>query len=82
MRRIGNDHEVLAPLLALLRGEPVPYVDLVAAGRKLAGALVRGDRPLSVSTDGPWAGVWNLEELTDGEAVAWGMWVATRARRP
>ena len=32
-------------------------------------------------SDGPWSGVWDLEQLTDGEAVAWGMWVATKTRQ-
>jgi hypothetical protein len=73
-----REQDVLAPLVALLSGQLVPYDDAVAAGRKLASVLVRGGKPLSLSADGPWAGVWDLEELTDVEAIAWGMWGATR----
>jgi hypothetical protein len=40
--------------------------------------LVAAGRPISVVMDAPWAGVWDLEELTDEEAAAWGMWVATK----
>ncbi len=47
----------------------------------VAAALVKHGRTLSITCDGPWAGVWNLERLTDDEAAAWGMWVATKGRR-
>jgi hypothetical protein len=44
----------------------------------MATVLVNHGRELSITTDGPWAGVWDLPNLTDDEAVAWGMWVATK----
>jgi hypothetical protein len=75
-----NRREVLGPFLAALRGSPVPYSDLVQAGRMVAAVLVAHGRPISVCGDGPWAGVWDLERLTDDEAVIWGMWVATKVR--
>jgi hypothetical protein len=37
--------------------------------------------PVILNSDGPWSGVWDLEKLTDSEAVAWGMWVAKKARQ-
>jgi hypothetical protein len=67
-------------LVRALEGEPVPYAEVVRSGRLIAAALVAAGRPLSVVRDGPWAGVWDLEELTDEEAAAWGMWVATKVR--
>jgi hypothetical protein len=30
--------------------------------------------------DGHLAGVWDLERMTDDEAVAWGLWVAMKVR--
>jgi hypothetical protein len=47
----------------------------------IAAALVNHGRTLSITSDGPWAGVWNLDRLSDEEAAAWGMWVATKVRR-
>jgi hypothetical protein len=73
--------QVLRPLRRALAGEPVPHAELVRAGRMVAAALVRHDRTLSIKSDGPWAGVWNLDRLSHEEAVARGMWVATEVRR-
>lgn len=73
--------EVIRPLLAALDGAPVPRAELVEAGRKLADALVTQGHPVSLIEDGRWAGVWELDRLTDEEAVTWGMWVATKARQ-
>jgi hypothetical protein len=73
--------EVLAPLLAAMDGKVVPHADLVEAGRQLAAALVAHGHPVTLIEDGPWAGVWELDRLTDDEAVAWGTWVATKARQ-
>lgn len=69
------------PLLAAMDGEPVPDSELVEAGRMIAAVLVTHRLPVILNSDGPWSGVWDLEQLTDGEAVAWGMWVATKARQ-
>jgi hypothetical protein len=52
----------------------------VSAGRRMAGALVAHGRPVSLCDESQWAGVWDLEKLTDGEAVDWGLWVATKTR--
>ena len=76
-----NREQVLRPLRRVLAGEPVPHADLVQAGRMIAAALVNHGRSLIITSDGPWAGVWNLDQLSDDEAVAWGMWVATKVRR-
>jgi hypothetical protein len=72
---------VLQPLLAAMDGKPVPHSELVEAGRKIAAVLVTHGRPVILNSDGPWSGVWDLERLTDSEAVAWGMWVAKRVRQ-
>jgi hypothetical protein len=37
--------------------------------------------PVVLCGESHWAGVWDLERLTDGEAVDWGLWVAAMARR-
>ena len=74
--------DILAPFLAVLRGAVVPYGELVGAGRMIAGALVAKGKPVAVCMDAHWAGVWDLEQLTDGEAVDWGLWVATQASTP
>jgi hypothetical protein len=42
--------------------------------------MVAHGRPITLCADGQWAGVWNLECLTDDEAVAWGMGVAMKIR--
>jgi hypothetical protein len=73
--------ELLRPFLRAMTGEAVPQAELVRAGRMIANALVKHGRPVTICGDGDWAGVWNLERLTDGEAVAWGMWVTAKARR-
>jgi hypothetical protein len=41
----------------------------------LAAPLVSQGKPFSLRADGPLEGVWNLERLTDDEAVIWGIWV-------
>jgi hypothetical protein len=64
--------EVLGPLLAAMGGKPVPYGALVEAGRKIAAVLVTHRLPVILNSDGPWSGEWDLEQLTDEEAVAWG----------
>jgi hypothetical protein len=69
------------PLLAVIDREPVPFSELVEAGRKLAAVLVTHRLPVILNSDGPWSGVWDLEKLTDSEAVAWGTWVAKKARQ-
>jgi hypothetical protein len=71
----------LRPFLAFLDGEPTQTADLVAAGRILARIVVDQDRPVIVCGDGAWAGVWDLEQLTDTEAVTWGLWIAMKVRR-
>jgi hypothetical protein len=48
----------------------------------IAGALVAQGKTLTFCMDTHWAGVWDLERLTDGEAVDWGLWVATQASTP
>jgi hypothetical protein len=73
--------EVLAPLLAAMDGKEVPRAELVEAGRKLAGALVAHGHPVTLIGSGPCTGVWELDRLTDDEAIAWGMWVAGKARQ-
>jgi hypothetical protein len=72
--------DVLQPFLTVLEGGLVSYRDLVSAGRRIAGALVAHGRPVSLCGESHWAGVWDLEKLTDGEAVDWGLWVATKTR--
>jgi hypothetical protein len=80
-RQRDRREEVLRPLLAAMDGERVPYGELVEAGRMIAAVLVNHRLPVILNSDGPWSGVWDLEQLTDDEAVAWGMWVATKARQ-
>jgi hypothetical protein len=63
--------DILHPFLSVLEGGPARYGELVASGRMLAQALVTSGRPISICEDYPWAGVWDLERLTDGEAVDW-----------
>jgi hypothetical protein len=70
----------LRPLFAFLEGKPVAYLELVAAGRSLAHSLIsRGVSTIACDED-EWAGVWDLERLTDADAVDWGLWVAKKAR--
>jgi hypothetical protein len=78
----GNREDVLEPLWAVLDGRFVPYDDVVNASRKVAAALISRGKPFSLCGPGALAGVWDLELLTDDEAVAWGVWVATRLRGP
>jgi hypothetical protein len=78
----SKDHRTgLDYLMAALRGEAVPYDDLVAAGRTVASVFVAGGQRVSVCTEGPTQGVWDLERLTDEETVAWAMWVADRINK-
>jgi hypothetical protein len=79
-RKVGLG-DLMQPLVKALEGKPVPHIEVVRSGRLIAAALVKYGRPISIAGDGPWAGVWNLEQLTDEEAAAWGMWVATRVCR-
>jgi hypothetical protein len=46
----------------------------------LAAALVSRGKPFSLCADGALAGEWNLERLTDDEALVWGIWVTMRIR--
>lgn len=69
---------VLDPLLKALEGEAIPRSEVIEASRLVAAALVTNGRPITLWGEGPWAGVWDLERLTDDEAVAWGLWLATR----
>jgi hypothetical protein len=46
----------------------------------IAAVLVTNGMPVILNGEGHWSGVWDLDQLTDEEAVAWGMWVATKAR--
>jgi hypothetical protein len=80
LARLGRPSTLLASFLEWLEGKPTPKADLATAGRKLARALILRDRAIVVCGDGPWAGVWDLEKLTDSEAVAWGLWIATKIR--
>jgi hypothetical protein len=81
LNRRWADHEgFLQPFVTALRGNPVPYDDLVEAGRRLATIQIAQGKPVTLVTDGPWAGVWDLERLTDEEVVAWGMWAAAKLR--
>ena len=77
-----NRGDVLGPLWAVLDGRFVPYDDVVNASRRVAAALISRGKPFSLCGPGALAGVWDLERLTDDEAVAWGVWVAIRLRGP
>lgn len=46
----------------------------------MAEVLVAHGRPVTLCADDHWAGVWDLERLTDEEAASWGLWVAMKAR--
>jgi hypothetical protein len=78
--REASRRDILRPFFSALEGGPAPYGELVASGRMLAQALVTSGRPISICEDNHWAGVWDLERLTDDEAVAWGLWVAMKAQ--
>jgi hypothetical protein len=69
----------LRPLLTFLEGKPVPFPEMVTAGRLLAEALVSRGHSIIICGEGEWASVWDLERLTDGEAVDFGLWVARKA---
>jgi hypothetical protein len=79
LRREASRGDPLRSLVTFLEVKPVPYQELVAAGRKLAQALVSRGRTIILCGESEWAGVWDLERLTDGEAVDWGLWVARKA---
>jgi len=64
----------------MLDGTPVPLAELVAGGRRMAEVLVANGRPVTLCSDDHWAGVWDLERLTDDEAASWGLWVAMKVR--
>lgn len=72
--------EVLRPFLDVLDGTPVAHEDLAVAGRTIAEVLVDHGRPVILCGDNHWAGVWDLERITDDEAVSWGLWVAMKVR--
>jgi hypothetical protein len=73
-----NRRDALRPFRTVLEGTPVPLSELVAGGRRMAAALVAHGRPVTLCADDHWAGVWDLERLTDGEAASWGLWVAMK----
>jgi hypothetical protein len=75
-----NHRDALRPFLTVLDGIPVPLAELVAGGRRMAEVLVAYGRPVSLCADDHWAGVWDLERLTDQEAASWGLWVAMKLR--
>jgi hypothetical protein len=75
-----GEAKLVQALVEALEGRPVPYPEVVRSGRLIALALVRAGRPVTVVEEGPWAGIWDLERLTDAEAAAWGMWVATKIK--
>jgi hypothetical protein len=70
----------LGPFLDVLDGTPVLHDELVSAGRRLAEILVARGRSLVLSLEGQWAGVWDLERLTDEEAIAWGLQVGREVK--
>jgi hypothetical protein len=75
-----NRPDALRPFLTLLDGTPVPLAELVAGGRRMAEVPVAHGRPVTLCADDHWAGVWDLERLTDDEAVSWGLWVVMKTR--
>jgi hypothetical protein len=77
-QRHTNHRDVLEPFLTVLDGTPVPLAELVAGGRRMAEVLVAHGRPVTLCADDHWAGVWDLERLTDEEAASWGLWIAMR----
>jgi len=76
----ANRPDTLRPFRALLDGIPVPLAELVAGGRRMAEVPVAHGRPVTLCADDHWAGVWDLELLTDDEAVSWGLWVVMKTR--
>jgi hypothetical protein len=77
--RQTNRGDPLRPLLAFLDGKPVPYQEMVAASRQLAEALVSRSHTIIIIGEGEYAGIWDLEQMSDGEAVDWGLWVAGKS---
>ncbi len=73
-----NPMDALGPFLTVLDGTPVPLAELVAGGRRMAEGMVAHGRPVTLCADDHWAGVWDLERLTDEEAASWGLWVAMK----
>jgi hypothetical protein len=80
VREWVDSGDLLQPFLIALDGGLVSYRDLVSAGRRMAGAPVAHGRPVSLCDESYWAGVWDLEKLSDGETVDWGLCVATKTR--
>jgi hypothetical protein len=78
----SSRNDLLSPLFAVLDGAVVSYAELVEAGRRLAGGLVKRGKPMILSDDEDSLGVWDLERLSDREAVTWGLLVALEVRRP
>lgn len=77
--KVGMENRNLRdPFWAVLQGRPAQHEDLIEASRRLAAVLIGAGKPISIASHGPWAGVWDLERLTDAESVAWGMWAARR----
>jgi L-alanine-DL-glutamate epimerase-like enolase superfamily enzyme len=44
----------------------------------MAKLLIAHGRPVTLCADDHWAGVWDLERLTDEVAASWVLWVATK----
>ena len=80
-RRQTNQRDVIRPFLTVLDGTPVSHAELAAAGHRIAQVLVAHGRPVILCGEAHRAGVWDLERLTDEEAVPWGLWVAMKVRR-
>jgi hypothetical protein len=79
-RRTGRG-DYLRPFLTLMEGKPVGYAELVAAGRKMAQQFICQGCSVILCEDGTRAGVWDLERLTDAEAMDWGFWLASKAHQ-
>jgi hypothetical protein len=70
--RQTNRGDPLRPLLAFLDGKPVPYQEMVAASRQLAEALVSRSHTIIIIGEGEYAGIWDLEQMSDGARVGQG----------
>lgn len=46
----------------------------------MAEMLVAYGRPVILCGEGQWAGVWDLERLTDDEVISLGLWLAMKIR--
>ena len=57
--------QVHRPLRRSLAGEAVPHAELVEQAGWVAEAFVKRGGTFSIKSDGPWAGVWNLDQLRD-----------------